>query len=145
MGVSKPLKMCLITEQRNPLVATEDKVVYKAVKVFMDYISSVYHEFRWTLGKIESTEFEIKAGGFGGYADSVSMDAYEEIYDDYLISISRGLHTASSKQRAVEVVPFESENCSLAECTIPKGAEYYEDLTGLLVSNQLRLDRIINI
>jgi len=126
-------------------VATEDKVVYKAVKVFMDYISSVYHEFRWTLGKIESAEFEIKAGGFGGYADSVSMDAYEEIDDDYLISISRGLHTASTFQRAKEVVNFEYEKCSIVECTIPKGAEYYKDQTGLLVSNQLRVDRIINI
>lgn len=120
-------------------------VVYKAVKVFMDYISSVYHEFRWTLGKIESAEFEIQAADSGRYADIVSINAYEKIDEDRLISISRGLHTVSTFQRAKEVVNFEYEECSIAECTIPKGAEYYEDLTGLLVSNQLRIDRIINI
>lgn len=135
--------MCLITEQKVPLEAQEDMVVYKAVIIDKTKITSVYYDFEWTLGKIESALCFTRDFNNGIFADQKCIDAYEEIDNVNLVSISEGLHSATTRKRAIQVVKFYQKNCTLAQCTIPKGALYYKDVTGLIVSNQLRLDRLL--
>ena len=49
-------------------------------------------------------------------------------------SYAQGFHSALSKKRFKELAYC---NSSIYKCVIPKGSEYYENLSGLIVSNQI--------
>ncbi len=64
------------------------------------------------------------------------MIAYGDFWrtDVNLVSYAQGFHSALSKKRFKELAYC---NSSIYKCVIPKGSEYYENLSGLIVSNQI--------
>lgn len=137
--------MCLITTQREPKVATEDMVVYKAlVKRDETTASSVYQSHKYTLGQLYTTEIgESDEWCAADYADSNWLttnypDWHKGKRKEELICIGAGYH-AGVQQERIE----ESFTEPIYECTIPKGSEYYLDATGLIVSNQIIINKKI--
>lgn len=141
--------MCLVTEIKTPFVAEEDMVVYKILCNKNGKICSVIECYFWDIGEIHYAEISFKTPE---HLDCTHDDVVYEFYKNYsleeLIQVSKGFHSAESIERLQKSWLWhyvESENNSehVVQCTIPKGSTYYKDSTGLLVSNQLRVDKIV--
>ena len=82
---------------------------------------------------------------------NVKVRDYYETKDnlDNLISISTGFHAfvseSGAKSHATDIMRIVNHApCAIiVECTYPKGYEYYEDVTGLCVANQITINKII--
>lgn len=129
--------MCLITPNKEKKIAEEDMIVYKAL---MPDARSVLQGFLYELNKLYETEIEESDDWCA--ADSYAINALNEAdynygtsrSDDRLISIGEGFHSCKTIERAEEM---KDPNERIFSCTIPKGSEYYEDLSDLLVSNKI--------
>ncbi len=130
--------MCLITNQKTYRIASEDIVTYKALYKNKNVISSIYKtEFVYELGKEMQTVMKkvldrTPADHFVGDWISVNFDS---VYNGKMISIGPGFHSATIKKRALYHTC--GRNSHVFKCLIPKGARYYEDGTGLIVSNRI--------
>lgn len=135
--------MCLVTEHREPLTAEEDTVVYIILR---PNLRSIYKGFVYELGKSYKTVLDPRNIGSGNVwsADEITSSYYgwKSVGWKFsnLLAISKGFHSYQNYQRAIEQL---DELETLVQCTIPKGCIYYKDSTGLLLSNQLRVDKII--
>lgn len=148
--------MCLITEQKVAKIAEEDTIVYKEVILLGDEkcMSSI-QGFEYEFDKLY-TSVTLSPKSIIGlrFADDFTMhdprvaDYYFldkiVIYDkgeivtdneccDYVV-ISKGFHAYTN---------FERDKDSNVKCIIPKGSEYFEDATGLIVSNRIIIKEII--
>lgn len=134
--------MCLVVHRdTQKKIAEEDITVYKELRhIYENVVSACYQDFNYTLEKLYKTEItketpnEIIHTCFD-YKDSVVlMEAYGDFWRTNvdLVSYAQGFHSASDQNR------FKvSYYTSIYECVIPKGSEYYENLSGLIVSNQI--------
>jgi hypothetical protein len=129
--------MCLITEQKEPTILSEDMIVYKILTrhVFTHELVSPFRSFKWDLGKLYSTNITQKEIDLLSDAEFFDRDAKEPYYMLYsqLYEYSTGFHSFKTKDRARYYIVFE--------CTIPAGSEIYEDKSGLIVSNQLIINK----
>jgi len=129
--------MCLQTTWKKPRKATKNIKVYKLVELKANLICAPYEYFIYELNKIYSTEMEEV------YDDS-SLDglACEARYDNLgkWISIGPGFHSALLKERLKHLV---YSNIDIAECIIPEGALYYIGFTDLVVSNKIKLIKLL--
>lgn len=153
--------MCLITEQRIPFIAEEDMIVYKVLTsdlqsafyrnlvevdstIYGVYYSSV-SRFQYELGKLYETEI-LESRGSSCY-DGIDTDALYQNYGsswlrkvgDELISYGQGFHFAFEKDRLTELEDYNV----IVECTLPKGTEYFENVSGLGVANQIIINKVI--
>lgn len=126
--------MCLITPHKEKKIAEEDMIVYKTLSPDK---RSVLQSFLYELDKLYETEI-IKSGDYcpaDEYARHMLNGAgYSCAPSSHLISISEGFHSCRTYDRATKM---QDPPERIFSCTIPKGSEYYEDLSDLLVSNKI--------
>ena len=137
--------MCLITDNKEKQIAVEDIVVYKLLK--RDLISQIKY-FQYKLGVLYETKIK-------------KEDKYEEMYwipyckltTDYLhehygnranwilnpnlICLSEGFHSAKNIEILKTIQKESIGELYKYKCIIPKGAEFYTDAVGFLVSNKI--------
>lgn len=140
--------MCLIAENKEKKIALEDIVVYKSGTIgAANHFISTYMHTRYNFDTLYNTELEESdEWSCLDYMDSIYLD---KRYDDWnqgkikeLLCIGQGFHSYKNIDRAKTSM---WSNESIVECIIPKGAEYYEGVTDLLVSNQIIIKKIIEI
>lgn len=150
--------MCLATRQQEPKIAKEDIICYKLVNIIQGKIHSAYQStFKWELNKLYQTNIrELLPQGYGDYEYTCTFDRFsQEEYVQSLITqeeyflkygelpensvkvFQLGFHSAKTIKR------FSVKNEAISECVIPIGSEYYEDETGLIVSNKLIMKKIL--
>ena len=138
--------MCLITNQKEPLVAQEDMVVYKGLTALEDNkAGSIYESFSYILGQLYTTEMQQDDDWCA--ADTPSVRWLDNNYPnwhrgeekEHLICIGPGYHSSLTERR----ISYHRKSDSIYQCTIPKGSLYYTDPTGLIVSNQIIINHII--
>lgn len=139
--------MCLITKQKKAKIAKKDITVYKKVNLYSDKITSEVRKFEYEIEKEYTTVLTPKS--IAGLSIGTDFTMYDEAVNkaypisslyEYVIPsnvnlnvISEGFHAFKRKDRCYYN----------AICTIPKGSEYFEDATGLIVSNQIIIKEII--
>ena len=117
--------MCLTTEHIKARVATED---IKCYKILQKGMKSYYHDdFQWEIGKLYNT----------------SMNVLTIITKE----INKAFHSYRSLPDTQEIHIHVGLPSLVVECTIPKGAMYFEghhgyDTSGY-ASNQLIINRVI--
>lgn len=144
--------MCLITRQSKPVVLKNDITVYKLL-IPRTYCSARSHFFPRTYLYEECYKTEITINCMGSdiawWDEKVSKeyqllkketDPLKKI-DDSLKGISSGFHWATSLERFNKPINGDLE---IFECTVSAGSEIYFDDTGLGVSNQIIVHKIIN-
>lgn len=128
--------MCLVTTQKEPLIASKDITVYKSLSIgFRGIIKSQFERFIYELNKLYETTIE-HSKDWTCY-DNDAVDAIERKYPYWtkgiekdLICLGDGFHSAATIERL-------HHGGSIFECVIPKDSEYYMDETGLVVSNKI--------
>ena len=135
--------MCLLTYQKEPKILTEDLVVYKILErdfrayTFKHFVYKVKKLYKTVITKIEINSYEDDFL----FCDDLDQNYYEPLIKDLnykegeMVAIQKGFHSAKSVER-VKQISFYS-NPFVVKCIIPAGSEYYEDETGLCVSNQI--------
>lgn len=108
---------------------------------------SVHERFIYEFGKLYQAQMERE----NGYAMYGSDDEITEIEDQYgpnwrerlhenkLISIGPGFHSADRPDR----LDGSGDARYICRCTIPKGSTYYVGFGGLMVSDQIIINEII--
>ena len=127
--------MCFTSANKTKYIATEDIICYKEVeRIQKETCRSYWTEFTYEFGKLY-TLLNSKAVA-EDYLNSPKPEEQErtnnnELYPnefDDCIDIHTGFHSYKS---------HDLEDCfSNVECIIPKGSEYYQNLTEY-VSNQI--------
>ena len=135
--------MCLLTYQKEPIILKEDKVVWKVMKEETDgKILTWFNTFYYTLNtlykqpiNIGNTVEAFDDPQYEMYIDRIDFTIY--VLKNNVISIDKGFHAFTDKVLARKYAPIGSTYKFLYKCIIPAGSEYYEDETGLCVSNQI--------
>jgi hypothetical protein len=143
--------MCLITNDKTKYIAEENITVYKKLEPsdnsrYCGKSASRGHKYQWG----EQPEIEMKESNDWTPYNWESLDACRNIYPSFVVShvgkvpqeqrnifmcIGAGYHSMS-KDNLYNQNPLYH---FIVKCIIPKGAEYYKDMTGLYVSNKLIL------
>lgn len=125
--------MCWLSYNNTPIIAKEDTTVYKYLKEkeilfsILNYYSPFVGNFRYKKDKLyDLEELHYKKRGSNG---------------KYVYIREVGFHSYMKKPD----VPYYilPSNAVLTECIIPKGATYYVNEEGEVVSNQIIFKRII--
>lgn len=148
--------MCLITQYKTPQILENDLIVYKEMKYYDSYknpLSSYHQGFTYELNKLYSTTITFGSG------TPISWQSYDiksanaitsflkgritdgQMVEDVLICIVEGFHFFFTPER----IPNHSYSHvrKIVECTVPAGSIIYKDSTGLGVSNQIILNKIL--
>lgn len=147
--------MCLITDQERPFIPEEDITVYKTLT--KDLKSPYYgmgvfpnlriDAFQYELDKVYKTE--IKETSDTSCFDSKDTQDCITAYGRFKLrtgvrSFGAGFHFALEASRLKDDKKYLYENeLVVVECTIPKGSEFYTNISGLGVTNQIIINRIL--
>lgn len=126
--------MCLVTPNKEKKIAEEDMIVYK---ILNEDLSPFYWEGEaYEIGKLNEIEIQ-ETSDFTDF-DEISIRYNKGYKRDELVSFGQGFHSAKSIDRIRDIRKAYSIPVPvLFTCIIPKGSEYYEDNSGLLVSNKI--------
>ena len=128
-------------------IAKKDITVYKKLNLYSDEITSEVRKFEYKIGKEYTTVLTPKP--IAGLSEGIDFaiydcavnEAYPGIYFSYgVIPSNVNLNVISEGFHAFK---REDGNPYNTICTIPKGSKYFEDATGLIVSNQIIIKEII--
>ncbi len=132
--------MCLITSLKEKKTAAEDIACYKLLnKGFKDKIRSPFECFVYEMGKLYETD--IKRSYAWNAFDSEDAAWLDRVFPGWresggarkdLLCFGQGFHSVKVSGRLRN---YDTD--SIYNSTIPKGAEYYENETGLIVSNKI--------
>lgn len=122
--------------------------------VFSNKIISPFNYFEWELNKLYKTKLVTNTHNRGEYiprnpfADTISQKYYGGWNDSHMLDfevtvINQGFHGATNINRVKKLNCYNSNYFSIAKCIIPKGAEYFLDETGLIVSNEIKMIEIL--
>jgi hypothetical protein len=164
--------MCLITAQKEALIAEQDITVYKLLKVkelerhdgsvTIEYLAP-YWDSHYNLGTLYKTT--IKEILEDNYCDKCAFDESDRLVLDSLFKDSdgranwsppcysgkepadakyfgAGYHACTTMERLTG--PDYYGETKIFECTIPAGSEYYLNPSGLIISNQIIINKQIN-
>lgn len=124
--------MCLVTTDPTVHIAEEDMIVYKqGLKETENIFNSSFYTFSYKKDVLYETEIGI---GTGLYFDCMSDRVYDNIEEKHLHYFGPGFHSAFNPNRFNDT---GTEEDSIAEFIVPKGAEYIKDATSLLISNKI--------
>ena len=128
--------MCLLTYQKEPIILKEDKVVWKLLK---EDLSASHTNFQYELGVLNKQDIKFTTATIRFDKEQV---IYQDIYRKLLpnvISIGEGFHSFYSEGYIDIILTRHAEYYGWCKfkAIIPAGSEYYEDETGLCVSNQI--------
>lgn len=138
--------MCLVTEQKEPKILGEDLIVYKIVDEF--YYSPFFGKIFYRKNCLKKAKIEIWEKGEQihraiVYGDLLALETYDDKLtknpENYII-IDQGFHSMKTKTRAqitLDGLSTSFKSRKIVQFLIPAGSEYYEDSTGLIVSNQI--------
>lgn len=147
--------MCLIISKYNTgRTAKTDITVYK---VLNKTAKAIHRNYQYSLGKLNKTD--IKNNGIGQAADHIACDYYDKKFNSegwaFILlknshlntkALGSGFHACETYERAklyledsIHLFPI----VGIYECTIPAGSKYYKDGSGLIVSSQLIVNKII--
>lgn len=134
--------MCLITNQKEPIVLQKELIVYKKIVVEQGNIYSIFYPFKWELGKKYQTEIQ--------FGSSLNF-FYAEVINRYLnffknqgyIFISLGFHSYVNITSCKEMKTFSNLCIKIAKCYIPEGAEVYYGINNDIVSDYLIIEEIL--
>ncbi len=147
--------MCLITKKKSFSIAKEDIKVWKAMRIALDrdgYTSPFQYFtyrpnilYKQPIKLIPKKEFVGRTVcAFDTYVTDYLNKNHGYInngeYIPALIYIREGLHSIIYKDRAERIVNGR-QGMYVIEFVIPRGSRYYEDGTGLCVSNRLILKK----
>ena len=145
--------MCLLTKETKPRIAKEDIIVSKIVEtsserddeVFAFFQDFTYHagvEYKATLGlsKKYGPYYDTMAGMEFGLDYLNKRDAERKCGKQGVNFIREGFHAINDAERSRLELLNTTDKVKLVKFKIPKGAKYFNDGTGLIVS-----DRIIYI
>lgn len=141
--------MCLITEQKTPLIAESDIIVYKQVRNVEDNLNlvlSTNQSFPYTLKKLYETEIKPRVLQRFSYADYIVDEYYTKVYgNDYrynqeLLQLAEGFHFYRNLDRVEPIKRRNDAFYCIVKCIVPAGAIYYVDSTGLGISNKIIID-----
>lgn len=130
----------------NPIkqIAQEDFTVYKTLV----YGNSKYYNYHYTLGKLEVLSKDIEViwnapyfeifEGFHSYRVSKAIQAMD-LHNRYRLYFNDNYNDWYLDT----VNPYDS--VKLYECTIPKGSIYYDNGFGEVVSNQIIINKLMDI
>jgi hypothetical protein len=135
--------MCLQTTWKKPKEATEDITVYKIVRrdsLTMQWRPPFYYEddFVYKIGELHKTTLEETSDI--SHLDCEALSD-RQLSSEEWISIGQGFHSAATEGRLIGIL---TRDHYIAECIIPKGSLYYKGFSDLLVSNQIKILRILN-
>ena len=144
--------MCLITNQQEPTIATEDISVWKLVNEYSYGIYAWIQPYQYKPNELNQVNFSFEETNmpwlpFDSDAGEVNNTVWGHDYrfsgiqkrKHNLQSIAGGFH--SCKKHRLEDRRL-SDTEAMLEFIIPKGAEYYQDVIGDYVSNQIILKTI---
>lgn len=137
--------MCLITDQKKPKIAEEDMTVYKILLKSMGTYSTMFELFKYDLNVLYETT--IKKSSDISCLDDIDEDALKKTFGQWkknpkLIAYGQGYHSAYEAER-LKSLANEFDGV-IMECVIPKGSKYYDNISGLVVSNQLIVVKEVN-
>jgi hypothetical protein len=140
--------MCLITEQKKPIILEEDLIVYKKVCMINKLISALVYPFIYELNKLYVVGIvKNKFTRYTTWWDMVVSDRYMLNLSDErneLIVIGKGFHSASKINRLLKNVnDLNRDKFKIMECIIPKSSEVYFDETNLIASNQIKTIKLL--
>lgn len=144
--------MCLVTNDLTRYVAEEDMTVYKTLTEWDDgkLTSCYYGRFEYEIGKLY--EAEIEESKEKCFYDDVDIRFFEELYQvdvvqvfekGNLMIIGSGFHSAERKYRLEHVRNYDATASVIVRCTVPKGATYHRTPTGLIVSDKIIVNEIV--
>lgn len=142
--------MCLIIgKEDKPLIAEEDVIAYKILCPNGDnHADSAYWyrngRFMYELGKLYQTTIEETKEN--RCFDDLDSETIKKTYgDDWkdTKALGQGFHGALKLERTQETLEdgLWSNNKTIYQVTIPKGAEYYVNCSGLFVSNKIIINK----
>jgi hypothetical protein len=160
--------MCLITAQKKALIAQEDFIVYKYLRVIdEDTLQKIYrapyHITEYNLGELYTTTIEEISDDdhFDKVAfDSVDSDLLDNLFKDSkgernwciawyngdepadLKYFGSGFHAMTTLERAENVSNMHEYR--LFECTVPAGSEYYLNPSDLIISDKIIINKQIS-
>ena len=128
--------MCLLTYQKEPIILKEDKIVWKLLK---EDLCASHTYFQYKLGVLNKQDIKFTTA-------TIRFDDEQIMYQDEsgkllpnVVSIGEGFHSFYSEEYIDLILARHSgywDWCKF-KAIIPVGSEYYEDETGLCVSNQI--------
>jgi len=164
--------MCLVTAQKEALIVEQDITVYKLLNVYeslrpngslrIDY-RAPYWDLHYNLGELYTTTIqEIPEDHYG---DKCAFDESDRLVLDSLFKDSdgranwnpswytgkepadakyfgQGYHACIAMARLTG--PDYYGSSKIFECTIPAGSEYYVNPSGLIISNQIIINKQMN-
>jgi len=147
--------MCLITKQQQSETATTDIPVWK---VLDSDLKSLFMDFQYKDGVVYQQDIELITEE--DYNNRELLDrvcAYDgAVYRKYgkglcsdvmnpnFVYIEKGFHAFTNRERGEDGTrssAYGIYNDIMAEFIIPEGSEYYEDETGLIVSNHIIMQK----
>ena len=132
--------MCLITKQKKPIKIRKDRTVYKILEMIDGDMYSAYHGMhRYVKGRLYCQEMNANNISYNVF-DSIASEAYPNWRTKNYTHVHQGLHAVKYRGR-IRGEMFENEY--IVEFLIPKGSLIYEDKTGLIVSNQIIMEKIL--
>lgn len=160
--------MCLITAQKQAIVAQEDFIVYKYLRVIdEDTLQKIcrapYHDMEYNLGELYTTTIE-EISSHDNF-DKVAFDTVDSNLLNILFIDSEqvpnwgiswyngdepadvkyfgsGFHAMTTLERAENVSNMYMYR--LFECTVPAGSEYYLNPSDLIISDKIIINKQLN-
>jgi hypothetical protein len=135
--------MCLMIEKHvEPSIAEEDITVYKIVETTGTgrsfRIRSGFYDINFIYKLGQKYETVIEKTWDSTHFDSEEIGAYSHFTKLNIKYIGPGFHSMGSVNRAPSCFYIKGIiKYRMMECTIPKGALYYHNLSDLYVSNRL--------
>ena len=128
--------MCLVTEQKKPIITKKDMIVWKVVVMRNGKANSPFNSCVWRKNVLRKVKFKITDEEM--YTDGTARIEYESLYNENkTISIRRGFHFCFTKKRCSSMMRWG--NKMEVKFLIPAGSEIYKDKTGLGVTNQIMM------
>lgn len=124
-----------MTFQKEPIILSEDKIVYKALE---EGLISPYTGYKWKLNKLYETK--IKTTDDDLFYDEEQVLIYKNdigYFKDRITRIGQGFHSFTNIEYPDTIANRRGFIWDIYECIIPAGSEYYEDETHLCVSNKI--------
>ena len=158
--------MCLITSQKQALIAEHDFTVYKWLRVdrYSDgsvSYSAPYQKTEYILNELYTTEIgDVESNWDKCAFDSADKKALDNLYKDSegrdnwnpswysgdepadVRYIGSGFHACFTLERAKATESIRTDK-RIFECTIPAGSEYYLNPSNLIVSNNIIIHKEI--
>ena len=135
--------MCLITEQKKPLKIRKDLIAYKIVTKGSDntfYPSFCGYDFTYKLGILHN-QIITHDNDFESFHDRTAKCMYPDYKSHKYTHVHAGFHGAQTKERLSMHTMWDGE--VIVKYIIPKGSLVFKDKTGLIVSNQIKIIKII--